>query len=418
MAIRFSNEAELRQAYLDTIQNLVLSGELLKARKPHRLLQSLDRDLIVRTPELGAREIQGWMLERVRKLQIAIEQPEVLLRTVLAPDSRQPLQVNGLLWAIALGRTHALERVPYRKLVWVPAARKERRLAIYRKPLPQVQIVQSTGGTISIDTSPVCRQGRELWATTEQSETVTAVRTQHLDWADALEKTRDLTGNSDQQPMERKLIVYRKPLPQPQDASPTGDTVRAGTLLTATRIVADKALWVSTSLLAAGAFGIGAIFAPNDIREAGMQLEKARLEARLREKEARQFASKLYRRELEVRRIEATRTSTVNVDIAIALIEDFYHSLSVKQFERATMLLGPQLRAASSLKFFNRFTRVTVENLRLVSERDGSINLVGENTYVYPDGSTQREARSYTVRNLDGRLQIVTSEFIKVKKSR
>lgn len=109
-----------------------------------------------------------------------------------------------------------------------------------------------------------------------------------------------------------------------------------------------------------------------------------------------------------------TEASSVDEEEAISLVEELYHLLSEKQFDAASALYTPQLAEFFSSKFFNQFDRVTVEDLRITSRTDSSINFLGQNTYVYPDGSTQRESRSYTVRRLGGELKLTSSEFIKV----
>ena len=160
--------------------------------------------------------------------------------------------------------------------------------------------------------------------------------------------------------------------------------------------------------------------------------QRQREEAERRRKEAEQQLAEEQRRRQEAEaRLEAARqksetfvpSESVNQDInegeAISLIENLYYALSEKNFDQARSLYSPQLAESfSSPSFFSQFKRVTVEDLQVTSRTDTSINFIGQNTYVYPDGSTQRELRSYTVRNLDGELKITASEFIKVTKFR
>ncbi len=90
--------------------------------------------------------------------------------------------------------------------------------------------------------------------------------------------------------------------------------------------------------------------------------------------------------------------------------------VSAKRFDEARILFGPQMAARFNPNFFRQFERVTVQDLEITSKTNSSINFVGQNTYVYLDGSTQKEKRTYTVRNLDGELKIIASEFVKVTK--
>lgn len=159
--------------------------------------------------------------------------------------------------------------------------------------------------------------------------------------------------------------------------------------------------------------------------------QSQRKEAERQRKEAeQQLAEEQSRRQEAEARLEAERqksetfvpSESVNQDInegeAISLIENLYYALSEKNFDQAMSLYSPQLAESFSPSFFSQFERVTVEDLQVTSRTDTSINFIGQNTYVYPDGSTQRELRSYTVRNLDGELKIIASEFIKVTKFR
>ena len=111
-------------------------------------------------------------------------------------------------------------------------------------------------------------------------------------------------------------------------------------------------------------------------------------------------------------------SESINEGEAISLIGSLYSLLSAKQFDEAMSLYTPQLAESFSPGFFSQFERVTVEDLQITFRTDSSINFIGQNTYAYPDGSTQRETRSYTVSNLSGELKITASEFIKVTKFR
>lgn len=79
--------------------------------------------------------------------------------------------------------------------------------------------------------------------------------------------------------------------------------------------------------------------------------------------------------------------------------------------EGANSLYDPQ--------FFKQFLRVTVTDLQITSSNGSYINLHGIMTFVYKDGTTQRETRSFTVRVVaDGDSQVTNTEFISVIKSR
>ena len=154
--------------------------------------------------------------------------------------------------------------------------------------------------------------------------------------------------------------------------------------------------------------------------------EQQRLETeqQQREEAERRLEEERIKREETERQLEAARkrretfvpSESISEGEAISLIENLYYLLSTKQFDGARALYSSQLAESFAPSFFNQFERVTVEDLQITSRTDNSINFRGQNTYVYPDGSTQREIRSYTVRNLGGELKITSSEFIKVTK--
>jgi serine/threonine protein kinase, bacterial len=111
-------------------------------------------------------------------------------------------------------------------------------------------------------------------------------------------------------------------------------------------------------------------------------------------------------------------TGAIDEAEAAELIENLYSWLSSKQFEKARLVYGGQLAEQFDPNFFNQFRRVTVKNLKVISQTDSSISFIGENTYYYPDGSRQKEQRSFTIDAIDGELKVTNSKFIKVTKFR
>ncbi len=103
---------------------------------------------------------------------------------------------------------------------------------------------------------------------------------------------------------------------------------------------------------------------------------------------------------------------------AVSTIENLYDLLSEKRYDEAVQIFTPNLADQFTPNFFDQFKRVSVENLRVDSFGKNEIKLIGENTYFYHDGKTQRELRSYTVIAVDGVPKITESEFIKVIKDK
>jgi len=102
----------------------------------------------------------------------------------------------------------------------------------------------------------------------------------------------------------------------------------------------------------------------------------------------------------------------------IALIETLYSLLSKGEFGRAYSLYSSSLAEKFDPDFFRQFSRVTVSDLYLSSRTSTSTTWEGVTTYVWPDGSTQKEIRNYMIRQVGNNLQITDSEFIKVIQSR
>ena len=107
-------------------------------------------------------------------------------------------------------------------------------------------------------------------------------------------------------------------------------------------------------------------------------------------------------------------TSTV----AQTTVGTLYNHVSNQSWDDARALFGGGLAQQFDPNFFRQFQRVTVENLRVTNQTDQTVELIGQNTYVYPDGSTQREERTYTVQMVNDQPRIVASSFVRVTQSR
>ncbi|NJK49061.1 protein kinase [Candidatus Gracilibacteria bacterium] len=134
----------------------------------------------------------------------------------------------------------------------------------------------------------------------------------------------------------------------------------------------------------------------------------------------RQVSESIVRNSSPVRSQSKPRiiNNAIDESEAIKFIEKLYVLLSNRSFEQARLSYGSRLAAQFNPNFFTQFRRVTINNLQKISQTNSSIDLIGENTYYYLDGSTQREQRSYTVSKVDEELKITNSKFIKVIKSR
>ena len=96
---------------------------------------------------------------------------------------------------------------------------------------------------------------------------------------------------------------------------------------------------------------------------------------------------------------------------AEATVAALYSHVSNQDWDGARSQFGDALAAQFDPGFFTQFDRVSVEHLRVTGQTADAIELLGENTYVYADGSTQREERTFTVELRDGQPRIVASSF-------
>ncbi|MEM9908783.1 MAG: serine/threonine protein kinase, partial [Cyanobacteria bacterium P01_D01_bin.44] len=103
---------------------------------------------------------------------------------------------------------------------------------------------------------------------------------------------------------------------------------------------------------------------------------------------------------------------------AQTIVATFYNHVSNQSWDAARGLADGPLVQQFSPDFFQQFQQVTVENVRVTAQTAETIELLGQNTYVYDDGSTQQEERTYTVQLINGEPRMVASDFVRVIKSR
>ncbi len=114
----------------------------------------------------------------------------------------------------------------------------------------------------------------------------------------------------------------------------------------------------------------------------------------------------------------AEATSEPAVAIAIATVEKLYAALNARDTEAARRLFGAAAADQFDPAFFNQFSRISVADLRATAETGTQIVLEGLVTFVYPDGTSQIETRSFTVESASDPSQIVASSFGQVIQAR
>jgi serine/threonine-protein kinase len=104
--------------------------------------------------------------------------------------------------------------------------------------------------------------------------------------------------------------------------------------------------------------------------------------------------------------------------VAQSTVVELYNHITNGNWEIARAQFSPTLAEQFDPGFFEQFDQVTVENFRILEQGPGFVSLLGENTFFYPDGTTQREERTFTVQRVDGQPRIVDSDFKRVIKFR
>jgi serine/threonine protein kinase len=111
-------------------------------------------------------------------------------------------------------------------------------------------------------------------------------------------------------------------------------------------------------------------------------------------------------------------TTPLTPDAAQTTVASFYNHVTNQALGQAQALTGGALAQQFDPNFFNQFQQVSVENLRVTTQSAETVELIGKNTYYYPDGSTQEEERTFTVQMVDQEPRIVGSAFVRVIKAR
>ena len=106
------------------------------------------------------------------------------------------------------------------------------------------------------------------------------------------------------------------------------------------------------------------------------------------------------------------------VDQAIATVQQLYSALSSRNSEAARQLFGAAAADQFDASFFEQFERVSVADLREISRTGSTVNLQGVVTFLYPDGSSQSETRSFSVDTGASPAVITASAFGQVVKPR
>ena len=106
------------------------------------------------------------------------------------------------------------------------------------------------------------------------------------------------------------------------------------------------------------------------------------------------------------------------IDLAIDVVQKWVSTFTMLDANETRQYMTGEAERMYDPLFFEQFSRVNVSELKVESISGSFVNLNGVMTFVYLDGSTQRETRSFTVFSNGQRAEVTNSEFIKVIKTR
>jgi len=102
------------------------------------------------------------------------------------------------------------------------------------------------------------------------------------------------------------------------------------------------------------------------------------------------------------------------VDAAIYAVQEWVNAMSNMDDQRASRYMTGEAEEMYDPLFFKQFERVNVSKLAVDSISGSFVNLNGVMTFVYPDGSVQKETRTFTVYTKDGSAIVSNTEFGRV----
>ncbi|MCP9790291.1 hypothetical protein KBZ20_01690 [Vulcanococcus limneticus Candia 3F8] len=115
---------------------------------------------------------------------------------------------------------------------------------------------------------------------------------------------------------------------------------------------------------------------------------------------------------------EAASSGAANLNQAISRVQELYGALSSKNYDAARGFFAGAAADQFDPSFFNQFERVSVGELRESGRSGSTLTLDGQVTFLYPDGTSQLETRSFTVDTATTPAVITNSTFGQVLRSR
>ena len=103
---------------------------------------------------------------------------------------------------------------------------------------------------------------------------------------------------------------------------------------------------------------------------------------------------------------------------AVSSVEQLYNELSMGNMQAARQRFSGEAADQFDPAFFRQFQRVSVDQLQETGRNGSVVTLEGVVTFVYPDGTSQSESRSFTVDTATNPALITGSSFGQVMRGR
>jgi hypothetical protein len=116
--------------------------------------------------------------------------------------------------------------------------------------------------------------------------------------------------------------------------------------------------------------------------------------------------------------VTEAKQSSASVDLAVDTIRRLYLQLTDRQYEHAMKYVSPDISWQFKPEFFRQFDRVSVQDLQETGTVGSTVNLIGVVNFVWPDGSIQREKRTFSVDTSGAPALLTATEFGGVVQSR
>ena len=106
------------------------------------------------------------------------------------------------------------------------------------------------------------------------------------------------------------------------------------------------------------------------------------------------------------------------IDKAVETVQSIYRYISSRQFKKAMTFVDSDIAWQFKDDFFMQFDRVSIQQLKQTGIIGSTVNLEGVVVFVWPDGSMQKEKRTFSVNTSVMPPRLTATEFGGIVQSR